>query len=316
MVISIITTFIFTVGITLDVLAYEREIRSLSSKMAESIVKSGKKTIAVVDFVDLQGNVTELGRFLAEEFSVALAATEKGFEVVDRTHLKSILSEHKLSSTGIIDPATARKLGQIAGVGALVTGSITPFGDSVRLSVKVLDTATARVFGASSGDIAKTKAIEELLNRGIESTSAAAGTSGSTRESSGISVRLPLAGKGIESGGFIFNPVKCVRKGDTLTCSISYVNKRDDEVRVAIRSRQSFPHQGNYSASYLTDNYGNQYPVDVQIGNKVSGKYQSDGFVEEIFLSQTPVNVNFISTDVKQDATQATVVILIWSLIK
>ena len=105
----------------------------------------------------------------------------------------------------------------------------------------------------------------------------------------------------IESGGFIFNPVKCVRKGDTLTCSISYVNKRDDEVRVAIRSRQSFPHQGNYSASYLTDNYGNQYPVDVQIGNKVSGKYQSDGFVEEIFLSQTPVNVNFISTDVKQD---------------
>jgi hypothetical protein len=67
-----------------------------------------------------------------------------------------------------MDPQTARKLGQIAGVDALVTGTITPFGDSIRLSVKILDTATARVIGASSGDIAKTKAIEELLARGIE----------------------------------------------------------------------------------------------------------------------------------------------------
>ena len=124
--------------------------------------------IAVVDFTDLQGNVTELGRFLAEEFSVTFAGAGKGFEVVDRTHLKSILAEHKLSATGIMDPQTARKLGQIAGVDALITGTITPFGDSIRLSVKILDTATAKVIGASSGDIPKTKAIEELLARGID----------------------------------------------------------------------------------------------------------------------------------------------------
>lgn len=151
-------------------MAYEKEIKSISTAMAENIANAGKKMIAVVDFTDLQGNVTELGRFLAEEFSVALAGTGKGFEVVDRTHLKSIISEHKLSSTGIIDPQTARKLGQIAGVEALITGTITPFGDSVRISVKILDTATAKVIGASSGDIAKTKAIEELLARGIESS--------------------------------------------------------------------------------------------------------------------------------------------------
>jgi len=151
-------------------MAYEREIRSISSALAENIARAGKKMIAVVDFTDLQGNVTELGRFLAEEFSVAFASAGKGFEVVDRTHLKSILAEHKLSTTGLIDPQTARKLGQIAGVDALVTGTITPFGDSIRLSVKILDTATARVIGASSGDIAKTKAIEELLARGIDSS--------------------------------------------------------------------------------------------------------------------------------------------------
>jgi TolB-like protein len=149
-------------------LAYEKEIETLSITLAEDIAKSGKKRIAVVDFTDLQGNVTEFGRFIAEEFSVALAGAGKGFEVVDRIHLKSILTEHKLSISGLIDPQTAKKLGQIAGIEVLVTGTITPFSDSIRLSVKTIDTATAKVIGASSVDIAKTKAIEELLGKGID----------------------------------------------------------------------------------------------------------------------------------------------------
>src|SRR5271154_2443233 len=96
--------------------SYDQEVKQLSAKIAESISKSGRKTVAVVDFTDLEGNVTELGRFLAEEFSVALAGDAKEFEVIDRTNLKTILQEHKLASTGIIDPQTARKLGEIAGV--------------------------------------------------------------------------------------------------------------------------------------------------------------------------------------------------------
>jgi TolB-like protein len=177
-VIFLLTTFLLYSGVAG---AYEKEIKSLSASMADNISKAGKKTIAVVDFTDLQGNVTELGRFLAEEFSVALAGFDKGFEIVDRTHLKSLLSEYKLSSTGIIDPQTARKLGQVAGVDALITGSITPFGDSVRVSAKILDTSTAKVISASSCDIAKTKAIEELLARGIETGQAASSpTSGSS----------------------------------------------------------------------------------------------------------------------------------------
>ncbi|MEO0266388.1 MAG: FlgO family outer membrane protein [candidate division WOR-3 bacterium] len=119
--------------------------------------------MAVVDFTDLQGNMTELGRFLAEELSVNLTTMAKGFEVIDRTHLKSILTEHKLSMSGLVNPKTVKQLEKIAGVDVIVTGSVTPFGDSIRVSAKVIVTDTARVIGASSGDIPKTKAIEELL---------------------------------------------------------------------------------------------------------------------------------------------------------
>ena len=151
--------------------AYEEEIKDISASMARDIADAGKKTIAVADFTDLQGNVTELGRFLAEEFSVALAGAGTRFEVVDRIHLKSIIREHNLSATGMIDPKTARKLGKIAGVQALITGTVTPFGDNVRVTVKILDTETAKIIGASTANIAKTKAIEELLARGIETRS-------------------------------------------------------------------------------------------------------------------------------------------------
>ena len=148
--------------------AYENEIRILSASMADNIAKAGKKRIAVVDFTDLQGNITELGRFIAEEISADFAMTAKGFEVIDRNHLKTILTEHKLSMSGLVDPNTVKKLGQIAGVDAIITGSVTPFGDSIRISCKVIATDTARMITAAKGDIAKTKAIEELLSRGID----------------------------------------------------------------------------------------------------------------------------------------------------
>jgi len=166
-----ILAVIFLVVSAQFTLAYEEEIGRLSISMAEKISSAGKKTIAVVDFTDLQGNVTELGRFLPEEFSTALVNAGKGFVVIDRIHLKSILKEHKLSASGIIDPTTARKLGKIAGVQALITGTVTPFGDNVRVTVKILDTETAKIIGASNTNIAKTKAIEELLARGIETRS-------------------------------------------------------------------------------------------------------------------------------------------------
>lgn len=86
----IILALVFCLVTVCNSSAYEAEIKKLSSTMAEKIAATKKAKVAVVDFTDLQGDVTELGRFIAEEFSVALASAGKGFKVVDRTHLKTI----------------------------------------------------------------------------------------------------------------------------------------------------------------------------------------------------------------------------------
>lgn len=236
-------------------MAYEREIKNLSSIMSENIAKAGRKTIAVVDFTDLQGNVTELGRFVAEEFSVALAGADKGFEVIDRTHLKTILKEHKLAVTDIIDPSTARKLGQIAGVQALITGTITPFGDSVRLSVKILDTASAKVIGASSGDIAKTKAIEELLAKGIENEAR------TDPEGPAPTLRSkPKALAKVEMNDFSFEARECKRSGQKIFCTIAITNTAEKEKKdIGVGGAGGTVCD---TASFLYDNFGNQYLAD------------------------------------------------------
>ncbi len=71
------TAMFLSLLVSASAFGYEQEIEQLSSQIAEKIAGKGKKTVAVVDFTDLEGNVTQLDRFIAEEFSVALAGAGK-----------------------------------------------------------------------------------------------------------------------------------------------------------------------------------------------------------------------------------------------
>jgi TolB-like protein len=210
-----------------DARAYEQQLRAASAALGRSIGTAGKKSVAVVDFTDLQMQVTELGRFLAEELQAALLADAKGFVVVDRTHLRVLLQEHKLTSTGIIDPMTARKLGQMAGVDCLVTGSLTPLGDSVRISIKVVDVATAHVIAMLPIDVPKTEAIVTLLNKGIAGAASpednAGGGGGGSAPSAPRSTPVTTT-----VSGFKFDLTSCRRNAGRIACDLRVTNLGDD----------------------------------------------------------------------------------------
>jgi TolB-like protein len=244
----------------LPAFAYEQQLRVLSSQMAESLAKAERKTVAVADFTDLQGNVTELGRFLAEELSIALVKDRRGFDVIDRIHLKAIIQEHKLNVTGLIDPKTARQLGSVAGVDALVTGNITPFGDSVRLSVHAIDSATAKNFGAETADIPKTDAIRGLLATGIGSNAAtvAASAASTPAVTGGDSTQAPKMGAQAQDIAILLRA--CRRAGDKVVCSGTLTNKGPKTLPFGISNH-----------SYMVDNVGKQSEKTVaEIGSKSS----------------------------------------------
>lgn len=252
---------------------YEKEIEQLSAQMAEKIAGKGKKTVAVVDFTDLEGNVTQLDKFIAEEFSVALAGIGKSFRVIDRTHLKSIIKENKLSATGLIDPETARKLGKIAGVDALVTGTLTPFGDNVRLTVKVLDSETADIIDSAKGDIAKTKAIEELQGKDVssESESAANASSGETKQVVDKKVVMSQIVRDV-----FFEVKQCKISARMLKCDLLATNNKNDK-KLTIHSRWTEEYN-----TRMFDNLSNEYTVmEIEFANKKS----NNQMVEHMLVS-------------------------------
>jgi len=132
---------------------FDKKISMLSDSVAKKINDRGKTKVAVWDFTDADGNVTNLGKYLSEEISVNLTNAAQTFSVMDRNHLNTILREHKLNSEGFIDANTAKELGKMNAVDAIVTGTVIVFNDKLKLTIKVLDTETALIIAATKGDL-------------------------------------------------------------------------------------------------------------------------------------------------------------------
>lgn len=170
--------------------AYEHRLETLGDRLVEALPDAGLAAVAVVDFTDLRGEPTELGRFLAEELSTALvrAGSEAGaragngggrnaegpddrragatrVRVIDRLRLGRVLDELELAASGLLDPEDARRVGEVAGVDGLVTGSLVPFADAVRVNVKLLDVRTGEILLTETADLPRTPTLTDLEER-------------------------------------------------------------------------------------------------------------------------------------------------------
>lgn len=139
----------------------------LTNQIVTNMTINSKSRIAVIEFSDIVGKVTALGKFVAEELTTRLFITKK-FEVIERELLNKVLQEHKLNLTGIIDQATAKELGKIIGVDAIVTGTITDFGKTAKINARLIATETGAIFAAAAVEIAKDENIEKLMAKIVE----------------------------------------------------------------------------------------------------------------------------------------------------
>lgn len=166
---------IFVTMLFLLMMPYER-VRAASSleagvsEIAEKIVResgAGNKTaIAVAAFPHADGTLSVLSNYLVDE--LVLSLTETNLTVVERSQLERILSELSMGESGYLDVETAKKLGKIHGVDALVIGSITTLGDNIRVIARMISTETGRVFSSAATNIPKTKTIEALMAQKLQ----------------------------------------------------------------------------------------------------------------------------------------------------
>jgi hypothetical protein len=136
--------------------AYEKEIHDVSLALAESLTGAMKNAIAVVDFIDPEGTVTDL--------SLALADAGKGFWVVSGPYLRKMLKSQQLSEVVLKEnPQAARTLWQVMGIEAFITGTLESRGEMIRLSLKISNTDTTEAIGECIKDITKKDFTREAL---------------------------------------------------------------------------------------------------------------------------------------------------------
>lgn len=69
--------------------------------------------------------------------------------VVERAHLQDLLDELELQQSGAFDPATARKVGRLAGAQYVVLGSIVAMEPQIEIDTRVVRIETGEVMKAT-----------------------------------------------------------------------------------------------------------------------------------------------------------------------
>ena len=139
---------------------YDKAMKDLSSQISSDLAENNKKKVAIVNFMNTKNQITELGKFLAEEFSNLLFSRK--LTIIDRSQMESLMNENKISSKGLMKPSEVARLGKLAGVQVIIIGTITLFDKKIKLAVKAIDVEQGIVVGAALGTIPRTESIDEL----------------------------------------------------------------------------------------------------------------------------------------------------------
>lgn len=235
--------------------ALDQRIGELSKQISDGLTENQKQTIAVVEFVDLEGRVTNLGRFVAEELITRLYQTKK-FKVIERQLLNKIVAEQKLSLAGMIDQTSAQKLGKLLGVDAIASGTVTDLGKSLRVNARLISTSTGEVFAVAATEIAKDDSVIALTGAGgTGPTSTSPGSSGSGTSYQGNAI----ASKDIGSLRVVLKsvmPMKLSGGRMGIRCSFEFINLETQRPIVAAMNTVAPTvawEMGSYLRSSLVD---------------------------------------------------------------
>lgn len=151
--------------------AWAVDLREGLDQMAAQLAKGapeGKQfRVAVADFPDLQGVISDLGRFIANRLTTRLVQNPK-FSVIERQRLNQVLGELKFSISDLVDPNKAKQLGRMVGVEGLVVGAVSDLGNQVDIDARMIEIESNKMLLGATITISKDPTVTALLERGRE----------------------------------------------------------------------------------------------------------------------------------------------------
>ncbi|MBI9066597.1 MAG: hypothetical protein JEZ09_04850 [Salinivirgaceae bacterium] len=267
---------------------FDVQIKNLTRQMVKSFNEEGKTQIAIMEFPDVNGTVTELGKLIPEELTTKLFKTGK-FQVIERQLLNKVLQEQKLGTSGLLDASSAAQIGKLLGVDAIVTGTITDRGDAIRLNARMIETDQANVFAVASVSIIREDHLITMLGKEISKPSEGSNSTSNSSSNNEVS------GKALAKGSI--GDIKLEIMSVKLTASkqaiveVIFTNKSNNDIEFR-------PLASDLRVTKLYDNLGQEYICkNVAIGSKNNYSY-----LKHLLISKVPTKAAFKFEDIDPNA--------------
>ncbi len=150
-----------------DKSAVAKKIQALTVTIEESvkplIAEKGRIKVAVIELENLSNRAREenLGRIVSELLTTSLIQADV-FSVIEREQLEKVMKEHKLNMTGIIDVDSAKQMGMILAVDAILCGSVSEIKDFIDINVRLIDVENASIMTAAVIEIRTSDFLRDL----------------------------------------------------------------------------------------------------------------------------------------------------------
>jgi hypothetical protein len=262
--------------------AHAQDLTKLATDLAAKIRAKKCERVTVVDFLDLDQKSNKLTKFMTLQLQSALTEPALDLVVVDQGHIAELFDQMDKLSQGLIDPATARKLGKIAGTDVVIYGTVMVSSLSVRLDVSAIDLQTAKVIASGSASPKRFGMLDKLAREADHEEMAAEDEEEAPVKKASTKKAPPRSRR---DQGFLFDLHECSLSGDSLTCTLSVTSEgRDRWIAVGTGSR-------------AWNETGEEFPPsDLAISNT-----QARGCVTKTLLKDVPTNLTLTFPDFATD---------------
>lgn len=226
-----------------------------SGELAKDIAPAlNGKTVAVLDFLDQQKNVRELGRVFADQY-LRVDLSKLGVKTVTRSALDRALGEIKLSQAGLTDAINGGLGDKFKAADVIVTGSLSQIGDSYTASVEAIDVKTGSSLVSSRSTFPKIASVQKLWDTVIEASRTTNPPPGSQGNSSEFTLPVqPVLEARVINNFHNLAVYGCFsnNKDEIVNCIVTMTTGFDFEYDLAeiIKRKEDF---------YLVDAFGRRY---------------------------------------------------------
>jgi TolB-like protein len=135
-----------------------------SSNMGGARPPSGKPmVIAVADFVNDNGEVSKLGRYIADKLTPYFARSRQ-FSVLERNLINKVIEEQQFQVSAFVDESSTQEFGKILGAETIISGKISELADMFYVNARAVGVARGNLMVSIDAEIDRSGRLVALYN--------------------------------------------------------------------------------------------------------------------------------------------------------